>query len=49
MNSETYNKLSEYFLLSIIGNGSFAKVLLCKRKTDNKIYAMKVINKKKLD
>ena len=49
MNSETNSKLNEYFLLSIIGNGSFAKVLLCKRKIDNNVYAMKVINKKKLD
>ena len=36
----------EYTALSVIGRGTYAKVLLVRGKTDNQIYAMKVLKKK---
>jgi serine/threonine protein kinase len=33
-------------LLSVIGKGSYAKVLLVRYKKDDQIYAMKVLKKK---
>ncbi len=33
--------------VSVIGKGSYAKVILVKKKSDNKLYAMKVIKKQK--
>ena len=35
-------------MLTVIGLGSFAKVILVKKKDDGKIYALKVLKKKKL-
>jgi len=40
--------LDDFILLKVVGRGAFGKVLLCKFKVDNKIYAMKAILKKSL-
>ena len=41
------NQLSidDFLLLSVIGKGGYAKVLLVKKVQDNKLYAMKIIKK----
>ena len=36
----------EYTALSVIGRGTYAKVLLVRGKHDDQIYAMKVLKKK---
>ena len=38
--------IQDYNLLSVIGKGTYAKVLLVRCKKDNKVYAMKVLKKK---
>ena len=44
------NKISihDFTVLSVQGQGSFAKVMQVKKKSNNKIYAMKIIKKSKL-
>jgi serum/glucocorticoid-regulated kinase 2 len=36
----------DFNLISVIGTGSYGKVLLVKYKASNKLYAMKIIKKK---
>ncbi len=38
--------IQDYNMLSVIGKGTYAKVLLVRCKKDNKVYAMKVLKKK---
>ncbi|KAI6654627.1 Serine/threonine-protein kinase Sgk1-like [Oopsacas minuta] len=38
-------KVTDFELLTVIGKGSFGKVLLAKKKTENKYYALKVLEK----
>lgn len=38
--------IEDFMLLSVIGKGSYAKVLLVRYHKDNQIYAMKVLKKK---
>jgi len=38
--------IDDFELLTVIGKGSFGKVMQCRMKSTNKIYAMKVLNKK---
>ena len=39
--------LNTFHMLSVIGKGSYAKVVLIKKRgQDNKLYAMKVLKKK---
>lgn len=38
--------LEEYHLLSVIGRGTYAKVLLVRHKKDKHVYAMKMLKKK---
>ena len=37
--------IDNFLLLSVIGKGGYAKVLLIRRIEDNKLYALKVIKK----
>lgn len=39
----TTTVLSDFEVLSLIGNGSFAEVFKVKRKADGQIYAMKKV------
>jgi len=40
--------LNSFLMLTVIGIGSYAKVILVKKKDDGKIYALKVLKKNKL-
>lgn len=39
-------KPSDFHFLKVIGKGSFGKVLLARHRTDDKFYAVKVLQKK---
>ena len=38
--------IEDFTLITVLGKGSYAKVLLVKKKSDGRIFAMKVIKKK---
>ena len=38
--------IEDFTLITVLGKGSYAKVVLVRKKDNNKIYAMKVIKKK---
>ena len=40
--------INSFYTISVIGKGSYAKVLLVKKKSNGKLYAMKVLKKIKL-
>jgi serine/threonine protein kinase len=40
--------LDDFELITVIGQGSFGKVVQCRHKKDGKIYAMKMLNKKSI-
>jgi len=40
--------LNSFLMLTVIGMGNYAKVILVKKKDDGKIYALKVLKKNKL-
>ena len=41
--------LDDFLLLSVIGKGSYAKVVLIKKKDDGNIYALKILKKKYIE
>ena len=41
--------MSNFSLLTVIGKGSYAKVLLVKKKDNDKLYAMKALKKKYIE
>ena len=41
--------LDDFYLLTVIGKGAYAKVILVKTKIEEKIYALKIIKKKKIE
>jgi serine/threonine protein kinase len=38
--------MKDFFVLSVIGKGTYAKVLLVRQLKDNQLYALKVLKKK---
>jgi serine/threonine protein kinase len=40
--------VDDFELVRVIGKGSFGKVTLVRKKTDQKLYAMKVLNKQNI-
>lgn len=42
------NNLQNFLTISVIGKGSYAKVLLVKNINNNKLYAMKVVKKSRV-
>lgn len=40
------SSVKDFTLLSVIGKGTYAKVLLVRSKKDNQVYAMKSLKKK---
>ena len=47
INKITNNKLTieDFLIISVIGKGSYGKVLLVRKKSDQFIYAMKILKK----
>jgi serum/glucocorticoid-regulated kinase 2 len=39
--------LEDFSMLSLIGVGNYAKVILVRRKVNNRIYAVKIVKKRK--
>jgi len=50
LNRITNNKLSidDFLMLNVIGQGSYGKVLLVRKKDDENVYAMKILKKKNM-
>lgn len=46
--SQVLKKIAKYDLLKVIGTGSFGKVYLCRDKTTGRLYALKMLQKKKI-
>ena len=40
--------IKDFLLISMLGKGFYGKVILARKKENNKIYAMKIVKKKKL-
>lgn len=40
------NTLKDFTMISVIGKGTYAKVLLVRSKKDGQVYAMKALKKK---
>ena len=43
---EAENPLDQFTMLSVIGKGSYAKVVLVRKKSNGNLYAMKSMKKK---
>jgi serum/glucocorticoid-regulated kinase 2 len=41
--------IDKFYLLKVIGKGSYAKVLLVRKKDNDKLYALKALKKKYLE
>jgi serum/glucocorticoid-regulated kinase 2 len=41
--------MDDFTLLTVIGKGSYAKVVLVKKKSNDKVYAMKILKKKHIE
>jgi hypothetical protein len=39
--------LEDFSMLSLVGVGNYAKVILVRRRTNDRVYAMKIIKKRK--
>ena len=46
---EVSSPLDDYAMLSVIGKGSYAKVLLVRKKTTGEVYALKSMKKKYIE
>ena len=46
---EANSPLNSYQMLSVIGKGAYAKVLLVRKKSNGKLYALKVMKKKYIE
>lgn len=44
--SMSHTTVEDYHQLTVIGKGTYAKVVLVRCKLDNKVYAMKILKKK---
>lgn len=45
MKNEKSVSLQDFTLLTLIGKGSYAKVVLVRKKSNNQIYALKILKK----
>ena len=48
-NPETDNPLDQFTMMSVIGKGSYAKVVLVRKKTNGNLYALKSMKKKYIE
>jgi serum/glucocorticoid-regulated kinase 2 len=49
MQDNAESKLESFHMLSVIGKGSYAKVMLVRRKDNQKLYALKSMKKKYIE
>jgi hypothetical protein len=47
MNEKDKIQISDFNMLSLIGIGNYAKVVLVRKKSNGKVYAMKIVKKRK--
>jgi serum/glucocorticoid-regulated kinase 2 len=43
------SRLDHFHMLSVVGKGSYAKVMLVRKKDNNKLYALKSMKKKYIE
>lgn len=48
-NIQTKVTLDDFLLLTVIGRGAYAKVVLVRRRKDDKVLALKIIKKKNIE
>ena len=46
---ETENPLDQFTMLSVIGKGSYAKVVLVRKKSNGNLYALKYVLQSKIN
>lgn len=46
---QEHHPLDDYTMLSVIGKGSYAKVMLVRKKTNGNLYALKSMKKKYIE
>ncbi len=46
---EDTHPINDYYLLTVIGKGSYAKVVLARKKTNGNLYALKSMKKKYIE
>jgi len=49
LDMEEQNPLDDYSMLSVIGKGSYAKVVLVRKKANSQLYALKSMKKKYIE
>ena len=49
MQDNAESKLDSFHMLSVIGKGSYAKVMLVRKKDNHKLYALKSMKKKYIE
>lgn len=49
MQDNAESKLESFHMLSVIGKGSYAKVMLVRKKDNQKLYALKSMKKKYIE
>ena len=49
MTENSHLSISDFSLLNMIGEGSFAKVFLVRKKDNQQVYALKILKKKNVE
>ncbi len=49
MDDQSETRLDQFHMLSVIGKGSYAKVMLVRKKDNHKLYALKSMKKKYIE
>jgi serum/glucocorticoid-regulated kinase 2 len=49
MDDQSESRIDQFHMLSVIGKGSYAKVMLVRKKDNHKLYALKSMKKKYIE